>query len=553
MKPSFKVFARRHWLLKDSSEGIPQTSGNPMKKEMLINVRQPEESRIGVVEDGVLEELYVERNSLESCVGNIYKGRVVNIEPSIQAAFVDFGVGRNGFLHVSDVENQYFKHLIDEETEAKQKNGRRFNERSVRNKPPIQEIFRKGSEVLVQVIKEGVGSKGPTLSTYISIPGRYLVLMPGLQRVGVSRKIADDDARRKLRKQLVELDPPPGLGFIIRTAGLERSQEDLERDLHYLIRLWKVIFKRISSTSAPVDIYQDSDMITRTIRDIFSSDIDSVWIDEPQAYERACEFMKAVLPHRVDRLHHYSGQESIFHKYQIEEEISRIQNRTVPLKGGGSIVIDQTEALVAIDVNSGSFRIDDDAEQTSYQVNLRAAEEVARQIRLRDMGGVIVIDFIDMREEKHRRGVERALRNAMLRDRARSKVLRISPFGLIEMTRQRIRPSLRRSIYKDCPCCNGTGLVKTAESASIEIMRALLTAASREEIEHLSVEVEHEVADFLSNRKRREINALEDKCHLSISIRARTDVTPNHIIIEAKDSAGHQFRIPIPGDSQSGR
>jgi ribonuclease E len=524
-----------------------------MKKEMLINVRQPEESRIGVVEDGVLEELYVERNSLESCVGNIYKGRVVNIEPSIQAAFVDFGVGRNGFLHVSDVENQYFKHLIDEETEAKQKNGKRFNERSVRNKPPIQEIFRKGSEVLVQVIKEGVGSKGPTLSTYISIPGRYLVLMPGLQRVGVSRKIADDDARRKLRKQLVELDPPPGLGFIIRTAGLDRSQEDLERDLHYLIRLWKVIVKRIGSTSAPVDIYQDSDMITRTIRDIFSSDIDAVWIDEPEAYERACEFMKAVLPNRVDRIRHYSGQESIFHKYQIEEEISRIQNRTAPLKGGGSIVIDQTEALVAIDVNSGNFRIDDDAEETSYQVNLKAAEEVARQIRLRDMGGVIVIDFIDMREEKHRRGVERALRNAMLRDRARSKVLRISMFGLVEMTRQRIRPSLRRSIYKDCPSCNGTGLVKTAESAAIEIMRALITAASRDEIEHLSVEVETEVADYLSNRKRREINAIEDKCQLVISIRARTDVTPNHIIIEAKDATGHQFRIPIPGDSQSGR
>lgn len=525
-----------------------------MKKEMLINVRQPEESRIGIVEDGILEELYVERNSLESCVGNIYKGRVVNIEPSIQAAFVDFGVGRNGFLHVSDVEQQYFKHLQDEDAEPpRQKNGRRFNERSVRNKPPIQEIFQKGSEVLVQVIKEGIGSKGPTLSTYISIPGRYLVLMPGLQRVGVSRKINDDDARRKLRKQLNELDPPPGLGFIIRTAGLERSQEDLERDLNYLIRLWKVIFKRIRNTSGPVDIYEDSDMITRTIRDIFSSDIDAVWIDEPEAYNRAREFMKAVLPNRVDRIHLYSGQESIFHKYQIEEEISRIQNRTVPLKGGGSIVIDQTEALVAIDVNSGNFRIDDDAEETSYQVNLRAADEVARQMRLRDMGGVVVTDFIDMREEKHRRGVERALRNAMKRDRARSKVLRISPFGLIEMTRQRIRPSLRRSIYKDCPCCNGTGLVKTAESVAIEIMRTLITAASRPDLEQLTVEVQYEVADYLSNRKRRELNQIEDKSELSINVRGRTDVSPNHVIIDARDSAGHQFRIPVPGDSQNGK
>lgn len=517
-----------------------------MKKEMLINVRQTEESRIGLIEDGVLEELYVERNSLENCVGNIYKGRIVNIEASIQAAFVDFGVGRNGFLHVSDVEYQYYRHLQDGEPE-KPRNGRRVNERSVRNKPPIQDIFRKGSEVLVQVIKEGIGTKGPTLSTYISIPGRYLVLMPGLQRVGVSRKIPDDDVRRKLRKSLTSLAPPPGLGFIIRTAGMDRSQEDLERDLNYLVRLWKTIVRRIGSSSAPCDIYQDSDLIIRTIRDIFSSEIDAVWIDEPEAYERAREFMNGVLPKHVNRIHLYDSQESIFHKYQIEEEIARIQHRQVPLKGGGSIVIDQTEALVAIDVNSGNCRVDDDAEITAYQVNLRAAEEIARQIRLRDMGGVIVNDFIDMREEKHRRGVERALRNAMERDRARSKILRISPFGLIEMTRQRIRPSLRRSIYKDCPCCEGTGLVKTAESVSIEVMRSLITTASMGNIEQITVEVDNEVSDYLSNRKRREINAIEDASHLTINIRARSDVNPNHVVIEYVDSARHTKRVPVPG------
>ena len=522
-----------------------------MKKEMLINVRQPEESRIGVIEDGVLEELYVERNSLESCVGNIYKGRVVNIEPSIQAVFVDFGVGRNGFLHVSDVEYQYYKHLLDKNgngEEEERGNGRRGrrNERSVRNKPPIQDIFRKGSEVVVQVIKEGIGSKGPTLSTYISIPGRYLVLMPGLQRVGVSRKIVDDDERRKLRRKLNDLNPPEGLGFIIRTAGLDRSRDDLERDLSYLIRLWKVIVRRISKASAPCDIYEDSDMMIRTIRDIYTSDIDAVFIDEPGAFERANEFIKAVLPGQTDRVHQYDAQESIFHKYEIEEEIARIQNRNVPLKGGGSIVIDQTEALVAIDVNSGNCRVDDNAEETAYQVNLRAADEIARQIRLRDIGGVVVCDFIDMREERHRRGVERALRNAMKRDRARSKILRISPFGLIEMTRQRIRPSLRRSIYKDCPCCAGTGLVKTAESVAIEVMRSLITAASRDDIEQITVEVQHEVADYLSNRKRRDINAVEDQSQIAIHVRGRTDVTPNHLLIECTNSVGHQFRIPNP-------
>src|SRR6266404_9926755 len=249
-----------------------------MKKEMLINVLQPEECRIAIVEDGVLEELYVERTSHESFVGNIYKGRVVNIEPSIQAAFVDFGVGRNGFLHVSDVEYQYYKHLTgpggsvparpdeddeDEEDERPQRGRKRFNERSVRNKPPIQEIFKRGSEVLVQVIKEGIGTKGPTLSTYISIPGRYLVLMPGLQRVGVSRKIVDEGQRRKLREIMNDLNPPKGLGFIVRTAGLERTKRELARDLAYLLRLWKVILRRIKKTKAPAPIYQESDMIIR--------------------------------------------------------------------------------------------------------------------------------------------------------------------------------------------------------------------------------------------------------------------------------------------------
>ncbi|MCA9071588.1 MAG: ribonuclease E/G, partial [Planctomycetaceae bacterium] len=245
-----------------------------MKKEMLINVLQPEESRIAIVEDGVLEELYVERNSAENFVGNIYKGRVVNIEPSIQAAFVDFGVGRNGFLHVSDVEYQYFKDLQSNNGRKPESDSRgrkpRQNDRSPRNKPPIQEIFKRGDEVLVQVIKEGLGTKGPTLSTYISIPGRYLVLMPGLQRVGVSRKIADEDVRRQLRTALNDLDPPEGLGFIIRTAGIDRTKKDLQRDLNYLLRLWRVIVRRIKKSPAPLDVYEDSDMIIRTIRDIYN-------------------------------------------------------------------------------------------------------------------------------------------------------------------------------------------------------------------------------------------------------------------------------------------
>jgi len=539
-----------------------------MKKEMLVNALQPEESRIAIVENGVLEELYIERNSLENFVGNIYKGRVVNIEPSIQAAFVDFGVGRNGFLHVSDVEYQYYKHLAgpggsvparpdddddEEEDDRPQRGKKRFNERSVRNKPPIQEIFKRGSEVLVQVIKEGIGTKGPTLSTYISIPGRYLVLMPGLQRVGVSRKITDEATRRQLRTILEALNPPEGLGFIIRTAGIERSQKDLQRDLNYLLRLWKVIVRRIKKTRAPVDIYQESDMVIRTIRDIYNAEIETIWIDEPETFERAREFLKVVLPRHANRLQLYEGKEPIFHKYRIEDEITRIQQRHVPLVGGGSLVIDQTEALVAIDVNSGNFRADNDAEETAYQMNLRAAAEICRQIRLRDLGGVIVNDFIDMREERHRRGVERALRDAIRRDRARSKILRISPFGLIEMTRQRIRPSLRRSVYEDCPCCRGTALVKTAESVAIEVVRLLLNSIHRDNVAKITVEVHDRVGAYLNNRKRKDLISFEDENNVTIHINSRADVSPEHLQIRCFDATSSELKFATPEPSKSGR
>ena len=485
-----------------------------MKNEMLINVSQPEECRIAVVEDGVLEELYIERSSQDNYVGNVYKGVVVNLEPSIQAAFIDFGVGRNGFLHISDVEPQYYRQagidpakymesggghyrgeeLADdgeeesgasaanegetnsgngedngaEETQAETpRGGRRSRGRRTmrpgarpRVKPPIQDILRRGDEVLVQVIKEGIGNKGPTLSTYISIPGRYLVLMPALGRVGVSRKIEDDDDRRRLRDILLDLNPPKGLGFIIRTAGAGRTKRELSRDLAYLLRLWKVIVRRVKKCRAPVDIYEESDMIIRTIRDIFSSEVDVIHVDESSAYERAKEFLQMVMPRHVNRLQLYLGKEPLFNKYKLEDEISMIHQREVPLKKGGSIVIDQTEALVAIDVNSGNFRANGSAEDSAFQINQLAAKEIARQLRLRDLGGVVVNDFIDMRQERHRRGVERVLKESVKRDRARTKILRTSPFGLIEMTRQRIRPGLKRSIYRDCPGATGPGWSK---------------------------------------------------------------------------------------------
>jgi ribonuclease E len=553
--------------------GIAEQESDTMKQEMLINVAQAEECRIAIVEDGALEELYVERAGQDNYVGNIYKGVVVNLEPSIQAAFVDFGVGRNGFLHISDVEPQYFRQggydpgksaapsgprhppansesaVGDEFDEgAEPSGGRPHNHHRLgsrpRFKPPIQEILRRGEEVLVQVIKEGIGSKGPTLSTYISIPGRYLVLMPALGRIGVSRKIQDEATRRRLRDIMLELNPPKGVGFIVRTAGSDRTKRELSRDMAYLLRLWKVIVRRIKKLPAPVGIYEESDMIIRTIRDIFTADVDAIYIDEPTAHERAKEFLQLVMPRYVHRLQLYEGKEPLFCKYNLDEEIAKIHRRRVPLRSGGSIVVDQTEALVAIDVNSGSFRAEDSAEETAFQMNLHAAKEIARQIRLRDLGGVIVNDFIDMRKEKHRRGVERALRDAVKRDRARTKILRTSPFGLIEMTRQRIRTNPKRSAYMECPSCSGSGVVKTAESMAIEVVRLLILASQRGPISRVTITAAEDVANYLNNRKRLELARLEQEGEMTIQIAGVEGVAPEHLIIDCRDRDGREVRFP---------
>ncbi len=572
-----------------------ESESENMKQEMLINVAQPEECRIAIVEDGVLEELYVERAGQDNYVGNIYKAVVVNIEPSIQAAFLDFGVGRNGFLHVSDVEPQYFRQGGYDPSRAMGQSGpRRGPQRDAesavgdethdgadddnddrgsgdgngggnggnsgngggqrprnfrfggrpRFKPPIQEIFRRGDEVLVQVIKEGIGTKGPTLSTYISIPGRYLVLMPALGRVGVSRKIEDEDTRRRLRDIMLELKPPKGVGFIVRTAGSDRTKRELSRDMAYLLRLWKVIVRRIKKQPTPSGIYEESDMIIRTIRDIVTADVDAIYIDEPSAHERAKEFLQLVMPRYVHRLQLFEGKEPLFRKYNLDEEIAKIHRRRVPLRSGGSIVIDQTEALVAIDVNSGSFRAEDSAEETAYQMNLHAAREIARQIRLRDLGGVIVNDFIDMRKEKHRRGVERAVRDAVKRDRARTKILRTSPFGLIEMTRQRIRTNPKRSAYAECPSCSGSGVVKTPESMAIEVVRLLILAAQRPAISRVKITVAEDVADYLNNRKRHELARLEEEGKMALQVVGVESAAPEHLVVECRDADDREVKFP---------
>jgi len=474
-----------------------------MAREMLINVAETEECRVAVVDNGVLEELYVERASLGSHVGNIYKGKVVNIESGIQAAFVDFGTGRNGFLHISDLHPRYFSGLKDEHTESI---GRR---KSLKQRPPIQDCLRKGREIVVQVTKEGIKTKGPTLNTYLALLGKYLVMMPWMKKHGVSHKIEDENERRRLREIFEQSNPPKNQGFIIRTAGQGCSKRDIQNDLRYLRRLWRAVENRIENEKAPAELYRESDLVIRTLRDVFNSKISRIVCDSEEVVRRIKDFFSIATPRLKRIVVYYDSKVPLFHKYQIEDEIAKVQSREVNLKSGGSIVIEQTEALVSIDINSGKYHRHKTAEQTAYETNMESAVEIPRQLRLRDLGGLIICDFIDMRNQKHRRDVERVFRQAVKTDRARSRILRMSGFGILEMARQRMRPSLQSATYLACPHCAGTGFVKSHESMAIEIIRLLNLSASDERIKRIELFVSPEVADYLQNEKRISITQIE--------------------------------------------
>lgn len=473
------------------------------RREMLINVAESEECRIAILREGRLDELFIERTSSSSNVGNIYKGRVTNVEPSIQAAFIDFGLPSHGFLHISDLHPQYFPDGKAETTEQVGKKTPR------RQRPPIQNCLKRGQEVIVQVIKEGIGTKGPTLTSYISLPGRFLVMMPGMDQLGVSRKIEDEDTRRRLRGLLEELTLPEGIGFIVRTAGVDRPRRDLQRDLNFLVRLWRQVEKRIKSEPAPAELYKESDLVIRTIRDVFDSNLRRIHVDSSDVANRIRDFLAIASPRSSDVVEVYEGDEPIFHRNGIEAEIDRLHSKTVPLPSGGSLVIEQTEAMVAIDVNSGRFRVPENAEETAFKVNTEAVDEIARQLRLRDLGGLIVCDLIDMTQERHRRNIEKRLADALRKHKERAKILRISRFGLLEMTRQRQRPSLLKSVFRDCPRCAGSGRVKSSESVALDVMRQIRLASNRPGVARIDVRVSTMVSNDLLNRKRHQLTDLE--------------------------------------------
>lgn len=481
-----------------------------MTREMLINVTD-EECRVAVVEDGSLEELYSERSAVISHVGNIYKGRVVNVESAIQAAFIDFGTPKNGFLHISDLHPRYF----GGQDEDMENIGRR---KALNQRPPIQRCLKKGQEIVVQVIKEGINTKGPTLTTYLSLPGKYMVLMPWMTGLGISQKIEEDAERKKLRELMESLTLPKESGIIVRTAAQAASKRELQSDIAYLTRLWGVISKRMDKENAPCELYQESDLSIRTVRDIFDNSISKISCDSETVTRQIRDFLSIVQPRLKRRVLFYEGKSPLFHRHNIEKEIEKIQSSRVDLKSGGSLVIEQTEALVAIDVNSGSYRKQNNAEQTAFQINLEAAKEIVRQLKLRDLGGLIICDFIDMRDGKNKREVEKVFRDALRTDRSRSRALKMSAFGLIELTRQRMRPSLHSATYLVCPHCKGSGVVKSDESQAIEILRQLRIAAGRKEIKRIEMIVPKEVAAFLQNEKRQMLAKLETEQDKKVAI-----------------------------------
>ncbi|MGE4286821.1 MAG: ribonuclease E/G [Phycisphaerae bacterium] len=482
--------------------------------EMLINVAQGEECRVAVLQDGQLEELYMEREDTHSAVNNIYVGKVVNIESGIQAAFIDYGEPRHGFLHVSDIHPRCYS------DEAKESIGRRNS----RQRPPIQRCIKRGQRVVVQVIKEGIGTKGPAVTTYISLPGKYLVLMPWMDKVGVSQKIENEESRTRLKGIIAEIDKPDDAGFIVRTAGEFATKAEIEADLKYLMKLWTAIKKRMDKKQSVMELYRESDLAIRAVRDVFNSTVTRIVCDSESVAERIKEFFEITQPRYAKRVAFYNSPEPLFHKYWIEDAVSKIKERRVELRGGGSIVMEQTEALVAIDVNSGKNRKFRDIEDTALQTNLEAAKEIARQLRLRDLGGIVVCDFIDMEIAANRRKVEAALKEAMKTDRAKLRILRMNQFCLIEMTRQRMRPSLERSIFTTCPVCSGSGLIKCPESIAIEILREVQTTLSNERCKKVLVNTSMEVAQYLLNNKRNCLTKAEEDSEKRVEVQCKTDM-----------------------------
>ena len=484
-------------------------------KRILINATQPEELRVAMVDGQKLHNFDIETIGRRQTKSNIYKGKITRLEPSLEAAFVDFGADRHGFLPLKDITRSYFQpQLLDklENPEAV------TAETEIFSRTSIKDVLKEGQEIIIQIDKEERGNKGAALTTFISLAGRYLVLMPNNPRAGgVSRRIEGEE-RSEAREALSTLEIPPNMGLILRTAGVSKTAEELQWDLEYLLQLWQAIETSAQQQPAPFLVYQESNIIIRAIRDYLREDISEILVDNQEIYQEAYEFMQRVMPQHLSKVKLYQDKVPLFTRYQIESQIESAFQREVKLPSGGAIVLDHTEALLSIDINSARATKGGDIEETALQTNLEAVEEIARQLRLRDSGGLVVIDFIDMLSHKHQREVESRMKEALRIDRARVQVGRISRFGLLEMSRQRLRPSLGESSHTVCPRCNGQGTIRAVESLSLSILRLLEEEAMKEKTVKIIAQVPVVVATYLLNDKRYTIREIEKRQKISIII-----------------------------------
>lgn len=478
-----------------------------MSSKILINAVDPAECRIAKVKDSKLEEFHIESAAREITHSNIYKGIIVRIEPSLQAVFVDYGTERHGFLQKHEIHSDYFQ---DSDS------GNRS----------ITGLVKQGQELLVQITKDPFMKKGAMLTTYISLPGRFIVLMPGSEGLGVSRKIEDEEERKRLKEIISTIKIPDGFGIIVRTAGIGCTKAQISGDLAYLLRLWKNIKGNVMKVKSPALLYKERNLVVRSIRDYFTPDVNEILIDDPAVHREAKDFIKIISPKHSMIVKLYKEDKPIFTKFQLESQINSIFESRVKLKSGGSIVIEQTEALVSIDVNSGKATQAKSVEQTALVSNLEAAEELARQLRLRDLGGLIVIDFIDMRDSKHNLEVEKNLKTFVKEDKARIKFGKISRFGIMEMSRQRIRPSIEYGSFEPCKQCRGKGVTPSPETQGLSFLRKLNLEILKDEIAGVKGIVPSNVADYLLNKKRKEILDLETRRSLNIRIEGSHTMLP---------------------------
>jgi ribonuclease E len=481
-----------------------------MTSKILINAVDPEEVRLAIVKDSRLEEFHIESAAREILHSSIFKGVITRIEPSLQAVFVDFGGDRHGFLQQQEIHSDYFQGAPT-------------------SSHGIQNMVKRGQELMVQVTKDPIMKKGAMLTTFISLPGRHAVLMPGSNNRGISRKIEDEEERQRLKDIIDKLDLPDGFGLIIRTAGQGCTKTMLAKDVQYLLRLWKDITDRAVKAQAPSALYKDRNLAVRSIRDHFTPDIKEILIDDESVYQEVKDFVHIISPKQTGIVKLHKSDKPIFTRFQLEDQIATIFNNRVGLKSGGSVVLERTEALVAIDVNSGKGTQKKNIEETALMTNLEAAAEIARQLRIRDLGGLIVIDFIDMREQKHRNQVEKVLRASMKQDRARVKIGKISKFGLLEVSRQRLRPSIDFGSMQTCSHCHGKGQVPSTESLGLSVLRKLKLDSLKEDLRQVTAQLSTPVATYLLNRKRKELSDLEGKRGITITIITRDDLIPGQM------------------------